>query len=112
VVPFAWALTDVVLLTSLLVLTENWVGPVLVGYPLLIAASGLWFRVRLVWFTTAAAEAASLVLLFVFCPYGLASHEPHHRLIFLVALVVLGFVVVYQVRRIRALSRYYEHRRL
>ena len=111
-VPFAWAAADVVLLTWLLVLTENWVGPLLVGYPLLIAASGLWFRARLVWFTTAAAEAASMVLLFVFCPYGLDSHEPHHRLIFLVGLLVLGFVVAYQVHRIRALSRYYEHRRL
>ena len=53
-----------------------------------------------------------MVLLFVFSPYGLDSHEPHHRLIFLVALLVLGFVVAYQVHRIRALSRYYERRRL
>jgi serine/threonine-protein kinase len=111
VVPFAWSAVDLVLLTLLLILTDNWAGPLLVGYPLLVAASGLWFRARLVWFTTIVAEFAYMILL-AFSPYGLISNEPHHRLIFLVALLVLGFVVAYQVRRIRALSRYYEHRRL
>jgi serine/threonine-protein kinase len=106
--PYAWSLADVSLLTALLILTENWLSPLLVGYPLLIAASGLWLRVRLVWFTTAIAAAAYLLLVFGFSPYGISSHEPHHRLIFLVALPVLGFIIAYHVQRARALSRYYE----
>jgi eukaryotic-like serine/threonine-protein kinase len=101
-------LADVSLLTVLLILTENWLSPLLVGYPLLIAASGLWLRVRLVWFTTAITTAAYLLLMFGFSPYGITSHEPHHRLIFLVALPLLGFIIAYQVQRARALSRYYE----
>jgi serine/threonine-protein kinase len=112
VLPFAWSLADVSLLTVLLILTENWLSPLLVGYPLLIAASGLWLRVRLVWFTTAITAAAYLLLMFGFSPYGITSHEPHHRLIFLVALPVLGFIIAYQVQRARALSRYYEHNSL
>ena len=36
------------------------VSPILVGFPLLIAASGLWFRVRLVVFMTVLSIAAYL----------------------------------------------------
>ncbi len=112
-VPFAWTLLEVALLTAILVLTDSQITPLLVAYPLLIAASGLWFRVYLVWFTTAAAEAGYLVLLYTF--YRDKENywpDPHHHAIFLVGLAVLGFVMAYQVQRIRALSRYYEHRPL
>jgi hypothetical protein len=34
----------------------------------------------------------------------------HRHVIFLVSLAVLGFVMAYQVQRVRALSRYYEGR--
>ena len=57
----AWAAADVAFLTLIL-----WLfaaagtavgGSMVVGYPLLVAASGLWFRVGLVWLATALAEA-------------------------------------------------------
>src|SRR5205823_9600058 len=52
-VPFAWSVADVSLLGALLIVGQAVNAPLLVGFPVLIATSGLWFRVPLVWFTTA-----------------------------------------------------------
>jgi hypothetical protein len=43
-----------------------------------------------------------------FGPGGL--EKPHWHVVFLAALAVLGWMVSYQVQRVRALSRYYENR--
>jgi serine/threonine-protein kinase len=112
VIPLAWSGTDVVLLTAVLVLDDALTSPLIVGYPLLVAASGLWFRVPLVWFTTAIAVAGYAVLVLDAWRSRPAMANPHHHVIFMVALAVLGFVVAYQVKRVRVLSRYYEHRPL
>eukprot|EP00913_Durusdinium_trenchii_P008900 g8366.t1 len=55
---FGWAAADVILLTSVLYIAAPPLGPLLIGYPLLIAANGLFFRVRLVVFTTACTASA------------------------------------------------------
>ena len=89
----------------------------LVGYPLLIAASGLWWRMNLVWITTALAMCA-YVWLYVDAAFGwrngkiswTPSPDLQHPNIFLAALLVTGYVVARQVRRILLLSQYYEHR--
>ncbi len=64
-----WSAADIVCLTIELKLLETTTRParpasvmgvettLLVGYPLLIAASGLWWRVHLVWITTADGHA-------------------------------------------------------
>ena len=89
----------------------------LVGYPLLIAASGLWWRVPLVWITTALATIAFGWLYLDAALWWQAgqpgwrpSPELVHPNIFIAGLVLTGFVVVRQIKRIMALSRYYEHR--
>jgi serine/threonine protein kinase len=89
----------------------------LVGYPLLIAASGLWWRVPLVWITTAMATVAFGWLYLdaaLWWQAGQLSWRPSpelvHPNIFIAGLVLTGFVVVRQIKRIMALSRYYEHR--
>jgi eukaryotic-like serine/threonine-protein kinase len=89
----------------------------LVGYPLLIAASGLWWRVNLVWITTALAMTAYTRLYIdaaVQWRAGRVAWDPspdlQHPNIFLAALFLTGYVVARQVRRILLLSRYYEHR--
>jgi len=51
--PYAWAATDIAALTGVLHLLDAFESSLMVGYPVMIAASGLWFRVPLVWFTTA-----------------------------------------------------------
>jgi serine/threonine-protein kinase len=106
--PYAWLSADVTLLTTLLCLAPGPLGPLLVGYPLLIAASGLFSQVRLVWFTTALTLAAYLSLEWLRADPG---PQPHYRYFFVAVLAILGFVVSFQVRRVRALARYYETRR-
>jgi serine/threonine-protein kinase len=106
----AWLGADVVLLTVILRLLEAWGGTVVVGYPLLVAASGLWFRVRLVWFTTLLAEAAYAALLLDAWARGVPDPADQWPNIFMASLLVTGFVVAQQVKRLWALSFYYEHR--
>jgi serine/threonine-protein kinase len=112
-VRYVWAATDAVMLTLILWLTDNVQSPVVVGFPALVATSGLWFRERLVWFMTGICSICYVALLVDWTRRGHELHEPLFRhIILLVVLIGLGFVVAYQVKRIRALSRYYEHRRL
>jgi serine/threonine-protein kinase len=83
-----------------------------VAFPVLIATSGLWFRVPLVWFTTAVGVLGYGALVVYEVLSGVTFAPPHHHVICLVGLVAIGFVTAYQVQRVRALSRYYEHRPL
>ena len=107
---YAWATTNVVLLTVLLYLSYTPVGPLLIGYPLLVAASGLWFLVRLVGYTTALSLASYGALLW-WRPDELQSQPIHYPLIFAAVLAVLGFVVGYPIRRLRVLGRYFDRQR-
>ncbi len=89
----------------------------LVGYPLLIAASGLWWRLKLVWIT---ALMTMLAYCWIYVDAALwwkegrlvwrPSPDLLHPNIFLAGLFLTGYVVLRQVKRILALSRYYEHR--
>ncbi len=124
-----WSAADIIGMTIVIKLLET-VGPgatsepvahvettLLVGYPLLIAAAGLWWRVRLVWITTILAGAAFCGL---FLDAGLwrqggglvwrPSPDLIHPNIFAAGLALTGYVVARQVNRILALGRYYEHR--
>jgi eukaryotic-like serine/threonine-protein kinase len=89
----------------------------LVGYPLLIAASGLWWRVNLVWVSTTLAMSAYTWLYVDAALHWQAgrltwnpSPDLQHPNIFLAALLLTGYVVARQVKRILLLSRYYEQR--
>jgi serine/threonine-protein kinase len=111
-VRYCWSAVDVVSLTALLLLDGVPVSPVIIGFPVLIAASGLWFQVRLVWVTTALTAVAYAALVLAFYLRDRSVEGLHKHIIFVVGLAVLGLVVAYQVQRVRALSRYYEHRPL
>jgi serine/threonine-protein kinase len=80
-------------------------GLLLIGYPVLVAASGMFVRVRLVVFTMIAAVVGFLTLVFVCPPEEL---KPHFAVFYGLGVIVIGSLVSAQVRRIRALSRYYE----
>jgi eukaryotic-like serine/threonine-protein kinase len=99
----------VALLTTLLAVMAGPRGPLLVGYPLLVAASGRFFRVRLVAVTTCAAALACGAL-WLLRPDD--APPLHYCGVFLASLAIVGFVIGYQVRRVRVLSQYYEHREL
>jgi serine/threonine-protein kinase len=102
---FGWSAFDAALLTTLLYLTGSPLGPLLIGYPLLVSASGMFFRVRLVWFMTIVCLTSYAVLI-VLLPEE--ANPPHYPLIFAAVLSVVGFVVAYQVYRVRVLSRHFE----
>ena len=109
VVQYAWAASDAGFLTLLQSTSprkgQYGAGPLLVGYPLLIVASGQFFRVRLVTFMTAACLLAYGVLVLI-------GREPviqtQYTLIYAAALGVIGLVVGYQAYRVRILSAYFQ----
>jgi serine/threonine-protein kinase len=112
-----WSASDIVFLTLELKLLGRVETTLLVGYPLLIAASGLWWRVPLVWITTLMAMVAYGALYLdsaLQWQAGQLYWKPRASLqypnIFLAALLLAGYIVVRQLKRMLALSRYYEHR--
>jgi serine/threonine-protein kinase len=106
---YGWAVADVALLTTALAMADEPLGPLAISYPLVLVAAGLWFSVRLVAVTTLA-ELASYAGLLVLRPAGFGPL--HYRLIFAVILAVIGWIVAYQVHRLRTLSRYFERERV
>jgi serine/threonine-protein kinase len=110
---FVWGTLDAAVLLAMLLVGNGLTSSLMVGYPLLIAGSGLWFRVRFVWFMTALALLSYGVLLIDFYAWRFAvlrtqmevSYDRH--VIFIVAMIVLAGTVAYLVQRVRALSSYY-----
>jgi serine/threonine-protein kinase len=111
-VRLVWLACDAAFLTAVLVVDEAFHTPLALGYGVLIVGSGLWFRVRLVWCATAMAMVAYLALVVIALVHDAWGESPQHHLIILVILLILGWMVATQVQRVRALSRYYEHRPL
>ncbi|MBI5683707.1 MAG: serine/threonine protein kinase [Verrucomicrobia bacterium] len=109
---FVWAGADVLLLTAVIKLDDAFLSPLVVGYPVLVVASGLWFRVPLVAFTTVLSVLVYSVLVFDNYCRGNGQGQWNWHAIFGVAVAIIGFIVAYQVRRVRALSRFYEGRQL
>ncbi|MBX3414908.1 MAG: serine/threonine protein kinase [Pirellulales bacterium] len=114
---FAWGALDILLLSLVLRTADGYASPLIVGYPLIIVGSGLWFRVRLVWFVTVMSLLSYAVLVADFYLVQVDLQQNFDRaydrpVFFGVMLFVLGAVVAYQIRRVRALSRYYETRRI
>ncbi len=107
---------DIAGVTTVLLFADGIASPLIVLYPLLVAASGLWLRVPVVAFTTAAAIASYLVLVADFywrrtSLQSLVSPQPDRHVYFVLALLLVGAAVAYQVGRARALSRFYANRR-
>jgi serine/threonine-protein kinase len=108
----AWSSADMILFSSLMVFAEALASPLVAGYFLLVATSGLWFRERLVWYTAALAALSFLVISFVMRASPRGTQSLVEGALVLLGLLVEAFVVAYQVKRVRALSSYYEHRPL
>ncbi len=101
----AWLGTDVALATILLIIDGQPMTPLTAVYPVLIAASGLWSRTRIVAFTTVLAMVGYVVLI----AEGWASGKPvgprYGHLDFVAGLALMGFITAFQARRVRALGR-------
>jgi len=106
-VHYLWSAMDALFLTATLAVLITPIAILLSSYLILICASGLFFRTRLVAFTTIAAIVASAALLLI---RPEAAQPLHHALLFEAILAIAGFVVGYQVWRFRVLREYYEER--
>jgi serine/threonine-protein kinase len=104
---YGWCTSDASLLTMLLVGVAPPLGPLLIAYPLLVVTSGMFFRVPLVCWMTALCVLSYAILM------SLRPEEigwAHYPIIFGSVLIIIGWIVSYQVYRVRVLSRYYDHR--
>jgi hypothetical protein len=112
---FLWGGLDSALLLAVLLIGNGVASSLVVGYWLLIAGSGLWFRVRFVWFITVLSLISYGILVCDFytrrtlLQQGFDTRYDRH-VIFAVALVIMGTVVAYLVQRVRDLSAYYGRR--
>jgi serine/threonine-protein kinase len=108
---YYWASADVLFLTLILLVANGVKSPLIIGYPLLIVASGLWYRVRFVVYMTALSLFSYFLLMLdaVFLRPHVNVPFDYHA-IFIIALIVMGSVVAYQVNRVRLLNRYFERR--
>jgi eukaryotic-like serine/threonine-protein kinase len=109
---FVWAALDILFFSAIVFVADDIETPIVIGYPLIITAAGLWFRVSLVWFTAAVCVGSYLLLLLEHVARTGLIAGPQQHAIFMVGLAILAFMTSYQVQRVRALSHYYEHRRL
>jgi hypothetical protein len=109
---FIWGLSDALLLLLVLLVGDGVMSPMVIGYPLLIVGSGLWFRVRFVWFMTGLSLLSYSLLLLDFYfrrPWlQTARYRGFDRhAIFAMGLLILAVVVAYLVQRVRTLSSFY-----
>lgn len=104
---------DVVLLTLLLMVADGPRSPLVVGYFLIPAMATLRFRLRLVWFATAASMLGYVCLLgwAVWIEPARNVRVPrYHELIFLTALAIGGIIQGQVIRRVKALAAEYARR--
>jgi len=109
---FVWGMFDSLALYAVLRLGYGAASSLVVGYPLIIVASGLWFRVRFVWFITLLSLLSYSVLVVDFYYWRPELHAGMYagfdrHVIFGMALLVIGSVVAYLVQRVRTLSNFY-----
>ena len=101
-----WATADVILYTTVLYFSDPPRGLLMIGYPMLITASALFYRVRWVVYMTINCIVGFLVISSI--PSGTDFGKIDFSLIFISGLAVLGLILSSMIRRVRSLSRYYE----
>ncbi len=103
-------LAEVMFLTAILRIVGTPLTPMVVAYPLVIAASALWYREAIVWIATLASCAGYMFL--VADTYRRGHNAPmwDHLAVFCASIIVLGAAVAFLVRRVRLLTRYSRRR--
>jgi predicted Ser/Thr protein kinase len=112
VADFAWGALDTALLLVVLLVGNGAASALVVGYPLLIVGSGLWFRVRFVWYMTGLSLLSYGALVVDYYTrrtdlHAVMQPQADRHVIFAVSLIVLGAMVSHLVERLRSLSRFY-----
>jgi serine/threonine-protein kinase len=104
----SWAAIDIVLYTSLLFVADQPRGLLLIGYPMLVCASGLFYRRSYVAFMTTGCTIGFLVLAWTFRSAEFSKID--FQAIFISGLAVIGLILSTMIRRIRALCTYYDEK--
>jgi eukaryotic-like serine/threonine-protein kinase len=110
---FVWGTLDsLILLATLLFVADGAASGLVAAYPLLIAASALWFHVRFVSFMTIMSLLSYGVLVLDFYCWRTYLQEQFdagytRHILFVVSLVVLGAIVSSLVQRLRMLTKFY-----
>ncbi|MEN6452185.1 MAG: bifunctional serine/threonine protein kinase/MFS transporter [Thermoguttaceae bacterium] len=109
---YVWGTLDTVALLAVLLMGHGATSSLVICYPLIIVGSGLWFRVRYVWFMTVLSLLSYGVTVIDFYYWRPELHGRMYagidrHIIFAVGMVVLGAVVSYLVERVRVLSTFY-----
>ncbi|MFP6766016.1 MAG: serine/threonine-protein kinase [Planctomycetaceae bacterium] len=102
-----WLVSDAMFLTWMLTLARPPVGPLIIVYPMLIAAAGLFLHESLVLLMTSVSLASYAILLWL--RPGEVEHW-HYPLIFATVMIIIGCVTAHQVYRLRALNRHLDQR--
>ncbi len=114
--PFIWGTLDSILFLIVLMIGDGVASAMIVGYILLIVASGLWFRVRFVTYMAVLSLLSYGVLTadyyYIWRPWlDPQSHVPYltfdRHVIFAVSLAIAALIVAYFVQRVRILSSFY-----
>jgi eukaryotic-like serine/threonine-protein kinase len=109
---FAWGTLDSLALLAVLLISNGALSTLVIGYPLVIVASALWFRVRFVWFMMFLSLLSYGVLVIDFYCWRPELHTGQYdgfdrHVVFALAILITGAVVSYLVQRVRALSTFY-----
>jgi hypothetical protein len=115
---YATTLSDVALLTTILLVADGARSPLVVGYFLVIVLATLRFQLSLIWCATVASMVGYLwVAWFPFFTAGLVPNvdlrEPvpgYYQLIMLLALAFTGIVLGQVIRRVRTLAEDFSRR--
>ena len=111
---YAWGTLDSLALLSILFIGDGAASPLVIGYPLIIVGSALWFRVRFVWFITLLSLLSYgllIVDLYYFRPdlQKLVYMGSGRHVVFAIGLLLIGAMVSYLVQRLRILSSFFGH---
>jgi len=101
---WSWAAFDIVIYTTLIYFAETPRALLLIGYPMMIAASGLFYRVRFVVFVTAMCIVGFMILLATVT--DTLTQRPEFCVIYVSGLLVLALCLISMIRRVRGLADY------
>jgi len=102
----SWAGFDIAIYTLLIYLADPPRGLLLIGYPMMIVASGLFYRVSyVVYMTTLCIGGFSILIASVKDPITM---RVDFEVIYLSGLAVLGLCLISMIRRVRSLTDFYQ----
>jgi hypothetical protein len=103
---YSWLAVDVTIYTGLIAFADPPRSLLLIGYPMMVVASSLFFQSRFVVAMTGLCIAGLLILGW---PVGLEDFyvKPDYVAIFVCGLLVMGLCLLATISRVRGLSRFY-----